>query len=88
MRSLQAQDARQLGLRPAVLPLPLPLRVRAPRGANHPPTVYVRVSHIISSLDAWISRLFEPERLDETSRALAWAQGPPSAEDGRDKSAT
>ena len=53
-----------------------------PRRAQHPPTVYVRETQIVPSLDDWIAGVFEPESLDETCRALAEAQEPVPAEDG------
>ncbi len=64
-----------------------PSEYALPRGADHPPTVYVRETHIVPPLDEWISRLFEPDRLDETCRALAEAQDSSDAESDRDESA-
>lgn len=64
-----------------------PSEYALPRRLQHPPTVYLREEQIVPPLDEWISRLFEPERLDETCRALAEAREPPLVEDGRDESA-
>ena len=64
-----------------------PSEYALPRGANHPPTVYCRETHIVPPLDEWISRLFESDRLDETCRALAEAQEPASEDEGRLESA-
>ena len=38
--------------------------------AGHPRTVYLREDKIVERLDAWLGRLFEPERRDETIDAL------------------
>jgi site-specific DNA recombinase len=59
-----------------------PTEYALPRGVQHPPTVYVRETQIVPPLDEWISRIFEPDRLDETCRALAEAQEPAAADEG------
>lgn len=58
-----------------------------PRRAQHPRTVYVRETQIVPPIDDWIAGVFEPERLDETCRALAEAQEPVPAEDGHAEAA-
>jgi site-specific DNA recombinase len=64
-----------------------PSEYALPRRLEHPPTVYLRETQIVPPLDEWISRLFEPERLDETCHALAEAQEPASAGEGRAEAA-
>ena len=59
-----------------------PTEYALPPGTRHPPTVYVQETQIVPPLDNWISRLFEPDRLDETCRALAEAQEPAPADEG------
>jgi hypothetical protein len=58
-----------------------PTEYALPRRAQHPPTVYVREAQIVPPLDDWIARIFEPDRLKETCRALAEAQEAPVVDD-------
>jgi len=44
--------------------------------------VYVQETQIAPPLDDWITGIFEPDRLEETCRALAHTQEPAPAEDG------
>jgi len=53
-----------------------PTEYALPRRTQHPRTVYVREAKIVQPLDDWISGIFEPDRLEETCRALAEAQEP------------
>jgi site-specific DNA recombinase len=64
-----------------------PTEYALPRRAPHPPTVYVRETQIVPPLDDWIGGIFEPDRLEETCRALAEAQEPALAEDSRSEAA-
>ena len=64
-----------------------PTEYALPRRAQHPRTVYVREAQIVPSLDDWIAGVFEPDRLEETCRALAEAQEPAPEEDGRAEAA-
>lgn len=57
-----------------------PREYALPRGTQHPATVYVREAQIVPPLDDWISGVFEPDRLEETCRALAEAQEPATEE--------
>jgi hypothetical protein len=57
------------------------------RRAQHPKTVYVREAQIVSPLDNWIARVFEPDRLAETCRSLAEAREPAPEDDGRAEAA-
>ena len=50
--------------------------------ARHPRTVYIRETQIVPPLDDWIAGVFEPDRLDETCRALVNAQEPAAEDDG------
>ncbi|HEU5305720.1 MAG TPA: recombinase family protein, partial [Acidimicrobiia bacterium] len=43
---------------------------------DHPRTVYLREADVVPELDAWLARIFDPERLDETCAELAAASGP------------
>jgi Recombinase zinc beta ribbon domain len=54
-----------------------------PRRAQHPRTVYVREAQIVPPLDDWIAGVFEPDRLEETCRALVESQEPPVIDDDR-----
>jgi site-specific DNA recombinase len=58
-----------------------------PRGTQHQKVVYVREAQIVPPLDDWIAGVFEPERLEETCRALADAHEPATEEDGRAEAA-
>lgn len=60
-----------------------PTEYALPRRAKHPPTVYVREDQVVPPLDDWIARIFEPDRLEATCRALAEAQEPTPQEDSR-----
>lgn len=60
-----------------------PTEYALPRRAQHPRTVYVREAQIAPPLDDWIAGVFEPNRLEETCRALAEAQEQPVIDDGR-----
>ena len=53
-----------------------PTEYALPRRAQHPRTVYVREAQILPPLDDWIAGVFEPDRLEETCRALVEAQEP------------
>jgi site-specific DNA recombinase len=64
-----------------------PTEYALPRGTQHPATVYVRETQIVPPLDDWISGIFEPDRLEETCRALAEAQKAVPEEDGRAEAA-
>jgi hypothetical protein len=64
-----------------------PSEYALPRGAQHPPTVYVRESQVIPSLDDWIAGIFEPDRLEDTCSRLAAAGESASAEAGREEAA-
>ena len=64
-----------------------PTEYALPRGTQHPKIVYVREAQVVPTLDDWISGIFEPDRLEETCRALAEAQEPPLEEDGRKEAA-
>jgi DNA invertase Pin-like site-specific DNA recombinase len=65
-----------------------PTEYALPRRAQHPPTVYVREAQIVPPLDDWIAGIFEPDRLEETCRAVAEAQEPAPEEDGRAEAAS
>lgn len=60
-----------------------PTEYALPQRAQHPRTVYVREAKIVAPLDDWIVGVFEPDRLEETCRALAEAQEPPVIDDDR-----
>ena len=47
----------------------------------------MREVQIVAPLDDWIAGVFEPDRLEETCRALAEAQEPAPEEDGRAEAA-
>jgi hypothetical protein len=64
-----------------------PTEYALPRRTQHPMTVYVREAKIVQPLDDWISGIFEPDRLEETCRALAEAQEPAPEADGRTEAA-
>jgi site-specific DNA recombinase len=64
-----------------------PAEYALPRRAQHPPTVYVREAQIVPSLDDWIAGVFEPDRLEETCRALAETQEPAPEDGGRQEAA-
>jgi site-specific DNA recombinase len=64
-----------------------PTEYALPQRTHHPRIVYIREMHIVPPLDDWISGVFDPERLEETCRALAEAQEPPLEEDGRKEAA-
>lgn len=59
-----------------------PTEYALPRPAQHPKAVYVREAQIIRPLDHWVTGVFEPNRLEETCRALAEAQEPTTGDDG------
>ena len=60
-----------------------PTEYALPRRAQHQRTVYVREAQIVPQLDDWIAGVFEPDRLEETCRALAEAQQLPVIDDDR-----
>jgi DNA invertase Pin-like site-specific DNA recombinase len=64
-----------------------PTEYALPRRVQHPLTVYVREAQIVSPLDDWIVGIFEPDRLEETCRALTEAQEPAPEGDGRAEAA-
>ena len=64
-----------------------PTEYAIPRRTQQPRTVYVREAKIVQPLDDWISGIFEPDRLEETCRALAEAQEPAPEADGRAEAA-
>ena len=64
-----------------------PTEYALPRGTQHQRVVYVREAQIVPPLDDWIAGVFEPERLEETCRALADAQEPLTEEAGRAEAA-
>jgi len=43
---------------------------------DHPATIYVREEPIITALDQWLARLFDPQHIDDTCRILAGAAEP------------
>ena len=60
-----------------------PTEYPLPRPAQHPRTVYVQEAQIVPPLDDWIAGVFEPDRLEETCRALVESQEPPVIDDDR-----
>jgi len=64
-----------------------PTEYALPRRAQHPRIAYVREAQIVPPLDDWIAGVFEPDRLEETCRALAEAQEPAPEADGRAEAA-
>jgi site-specific DNA recombinase len=44
---------------------------------DHPKTVYVREAPVLVAIDEWLTGLFDPERIDETCRALSQVKGSP-----------
>ena len=58
-----------------------PTEYALPRGTQHPKIVYVREAQIVPPLDDWIAGIFEPDRLEETCRALAELRNPLATDD-------
>jgi DNA invertase Pin-like site-specific DNA recombinase len=50
---------------------------------GHPKAVYLQEQEVVPPLDRWIARVFEPDRLEETCRKLAEAQGPSFEDEAR-----
>lgn len=59
-----------------------PTEYALPRRAEHPRTVYIREAQIVPPLDDWIAGVIEPDRMEETCRALVDAQEPAAEDDG------
>jgi DNA invertase Pin-like site-specific DNA recombinase len=54
-----------------------PARTLAPGSqalADHPPTVYIREDPLLEAVNAWLSKLFARENMDETVRMLVGSQ--------------
>ena len=71
MRPLPPPDARALGQRPVLLPLPLPGRVRHRQQDRHPRNVYLREAVVLDPIDTWLAQVFAPARLTDTLHRLA-----------------
>jgi thiol-disulfide isomerase/thioredoxin len=74
LRPVPAAHAGELEQRPALLPVPLPVRVRPGHRVEHPKTVYVRQADVVPALDRWLATVFDPKHLEQTCEALAAAQ--------------
>jgi site-specific DNA recombinase len=61
-----------------------PTEYALPGRHHHPRTVYLREAQIVPPLDDWIAGVFEPDRLEDTCRALAEAQEPAVVDDDRE----